>query len=238
VAALDAVNKELESYSHSVSHELRTPLRFVNRIAHFLLQEPGALLSNEAIQQVNMILQATNEMEKLIENLLVFSQAGRKPIRKRRVNLRRIFQEAVKELEPAEERRGIEIVIEDLAPCQGDRTLLKEVAMNLLANAVKFTRRRDPARITIGCTRTETETIHFVQDNGVGFNMSEADSLFVPFRRLHKLVDFEAVGIGLALARRVIERHGGRIWAVGEVDKGAAFYFTLGKEASGRTQRG
>jgi len=233
VATVDAVNKELESYSHSVSHDLRTPLRFVNRIAHLLLHEPGAHLSSGATQQVNMILQATSEMAKLIENLLVFSQISREPIRKRRADLRRLFQEAVKELEHAQENRSVEIVIQDLAPCQGDRALLKEVVVNLLANALKFTRRCEKARITIGCTETEVVTTYFVQDNGVGFDMSDSDSLFVPFHRLHKPADFEGTGIGLALVRRIIERHGGRIWAAGEVDKGATFYFTLGKETAG-----
>lgn len=232
VAAVDAVNKELESFSHSVSHDLRTPLRFVNRIAHLLLHEPGAQLSGGAAQQVDMILQATSEMAKLIENLLVFSQVGREPIRKRRVDLRRIFQEVVKDLRHAQECCNAEIVIENLAPCQGERTLLKEVAVNLLANAIKFTRRREKAQITIGCTQTMDAIVYFVQDNGVGFDTADTDSLFIPFHRLHKPADFEGTGIGLALVKRIIEGHGGRVWAVGEVNKGATFYFTLGKEAA------
>ena len=233
VATIEAVNKELESYSHSVSHDLRTPLRFVNRIAHLLLHEPEAHLSKNATAQVNMILQATGEMAHLIENLLVFSQVSREPLRQRRVDLWRLFQEAVKELQDAEDGCGAEIVIQDLAPCQGDRTLLKEVAVNLMANALKFTRRRDRPRITIGCTETNGETVYFVQDNGVGFDMADLDALFVPFRRLHKQADFEGTGIGLALVKRIIERHGGRIWALGEVDQGATFYFTLGKQKAG-----
>ena len=231
VITLDAMNKELESYSHSVSHDLRTPLRFVNRIAHLLLHEPGAHLSNEATQQVHMILQATSEMAKLIEDLLVFSQASREPIRKRHMDLQRLFQEVAKELQHVQEGRAVEIVIQDLAPCLGDRTLLKEVVANLLENAFKFTRRCEKAQITIGCTETDDEVVYFVQDNGVGFDMSDSNSLFVPFHRLHKPADFEGTGIGLALVKRVVERHGGRIWALGEIDKGATFYFTLGKEA-------
>jgi signal transduction histidine kinase len=230
VATVEAVNKELESYSHSVSHDLRTPLRFVNRIAHVLLHEPGAHLSEGAVQQVNMILRATSEMTTLIEKLLMFSQVSREPVIRRRVDMRRLFQEAVKELEHALEGRDVEIAIQDLAPCQCCRTLLKDVVINLLDNAIKFTRRRKKAQITIGCTETEGETVYSVQDNGAGFDMSGLDSLFVPFHRLHQPDVFEGTGIGLALVKRIIERHGGRIWAEGEVGKGAAFYFTVGKE--------
>ncbi len=232
VAAVDAANKELESYSHSVSHDLRTPLRFVNRIAHQLLYTPGAELPAAAAEQVNMILQATDEMGQLIEKLLVFSQAGRVPLKKRRMDLRRLFQEVVKELQHEQGGFIVEIVVEDMAPCQGDRTLLKEVVANLLTNALKFTRRRESARITVGCREVDGETVYFVQDNGMGFDMNDSDLLFVPFHRLHKAVEIEGTGIGLALVKRIIDRHGGRIWAEGERDKGATFYFTLGKETA------
>ncbi len=228
---VEAANKELESYSHSVSHDLRTPLRFVNMIALLLLHEPGAQLSKNAAEQVNMILQATGEMAQLIERLLVFSQASRVALKKRRMDLRRLFQEVVKELQHAQEGFVVEIILEDLTLCQGDRTLLKEVVANLLTNALKFTRRRESARITVGCMETDGETVYFVRDNGVGFDMNDAELMFVPFNRLRKSAGFEGTGIGLALVRRIIERHGGRIWAEGEIDKGATFYFTLGTEA-------
>jgi light-regulated signal transduction histidine kinase (bacteriophytochrome) len=229
VATVEAVNKELESFSHSVSHDLRTPLRFVNRIAHVLLHDSDAQLSKSAAQQVNMILQATSEMGKLIEKLLVFSQVSREPMRRRRVDLRRLFQESLKELMHEQEGRTVEVVIQSLAPCQGDRMLLKEVVVNLLSNALKFTRRQEHARIAIGCTETAQETVYSVQDNGVGFDMSESGGLFTPFHRLHRPADFEGTGIGLALVKRIIERHGGRIWAAGKVDQGATFYFTLSR---------
>ncbi len=232
-ATVEAVNKELESYSHSVSHDLRTPLRFVNRIAHVLLHAPGEPLSKNAADQVNMILQATGEMAQLIERLLVFSQASRVALKRRRMDLRRLFQEVVKELQHAQEGFVVEIVLEEMAPCQGDRTLLKEVVANLLTNALKFTRRRESAKITVGCTETDGETVYFVRDNGVGFDMGDADLLFVPFSRLRKSAEVEGTGIGLALVKRIIERHGGRIWAESEVDKGATFYFTLGSEPVG-----
>jgi len=231
-ATVDAMNRELESYSHSVSHDLRTPLRFVNRISHLLLYGPGAALSEKAAEQVNMILQTTGEMAGLIENLLIFSQAARVPVKKRRMDLRRLFQDVVKELQHAQGGFVVEIIVQELAPCQGDRTLLKEVAANLLTNALKFTRRRESAQITIGCTETDGEAVYFVRDNGVGFDMGNSNGLFVPFHRLHAASEFEGTGIGLALVKRIIERHGGRIWAEAEINKGATFYFTLGKEAA------
>ena len=234
VSDVDAANMELESYSNSISHDLRIPLRFMNRIAHLLLEDYGPQLPSGARQQLNMLTECTCQMARLIEKLLVFSRVTRKPMRKRRVDLRRLVQEVLEEQQQEQDGRRIEVMIQDLVPCQADRTLVREVVMNLVANALKFTRLRETARITIGCTETEGETAYFVQDNGVGFDMRDSDLLFLPFHRLHKAADFEGAGIGLALAKRIVERHGGRIWAAGEVDKGATFYFTLSKESAGQ----
>ncbi len=232
VAIIEVINKELDSYTHSVSHDLRMPLRLVNRLAHALLQDTGTYLSSEASQQIEMILQSTGEMAKLIEDLLTFSWASREPLQKRRVNLQRLFQVTTKELQHVRETQGhcgADIVIQNVAWGHGDRALMKQVVSNLLENAFKFTRQREKALIKIGCMEKMAETIYFVQDNGVGFDMKNLDSLFVPFRRLHKSAEFEGTGIGLSLVKRIIERHGGRVWAEGQVDKGATFYFTLGK---------
>lgn len=229
VTTVDAMNEELESYSHSVSHDLRTPLRFVNRIAHLLLHGPGAQLSDLAQQQVNMILQATGEMGNLIERLLVFSQVGRAPMRSRQVDLGKLFQRAMEELSAVRQGRSVEIEIGELPPCRGDQVLLKEVVINLLENALKFTQQRNPGRVAVGCAEMDGQPTYFVQDNGVGFDMRDYDALFLPFQRLHKVGDFEGMGIGLALVKRIIERHGGRIWASAKVDQGATFYFTLGQ---------
>ena len=225
---LDALNKELESYSRSVSHDLRMPLRFVNRIAHLLLTEPGSFLSETAMQQVNMILQATTEMARLIDRLLLFSHTGQTPITPRRVNLRRLCQDVVKELQQSFDDGMVDIEIQELPPCKGDRTLLKAVMSNLLENAFKFTQGGEWAQVTVGCTEAGDEMVYFVQDNGIGFDMEEADALFIPFHRLHKKTDFAGVGLGLALVKRIVERHNGRVWCESERTKGTTFYFTLG----------
>lgn len=233
VAAVNEANRELESYSHSVSHDLRTPLRFVNRIAHQLLEDARTVLSDEALQHVNLILQASSEMERLIEDLLAFSQLVRQPMRRQSVDLRQLSQEVWKEHEasrdPAssEEGRRISVVFNEVPKCVGDRRLLRQVVSNLLSNAFKFSRHRDPARIILGSKSVNGATVYFVEDNGVGFDVGKAGLLFRPFSRLHRSGGFEGTGIGLALVRRIIERHGGRVWAEGQVDKGAIFYFTL-----------
>ncbi len=221
-------NTELESYSHTVAHNLRTPLRFMNRISHLLLQNPDANLSESAIQQLNMILNTTNEMAKLIESLMLFSQAHQIPLKKRRIDLKALFQEAANELLQEQAGCKVNIDIHFLAPCKGDRLLLKEVALNLLENAIKFTYKQKDARIVIGCTDSTLENVYFIQDNGVGFNQEKMDDLFVPFHRLQNATDFNGLGIGLALVKRIIERHGGQIWAESHINKGATFYFTLG----------
>jgi PAS domain S-box-containing protein len=227
--SLELMNKELEAFSHSVSHDLRTPLRLMNKVAHVLLHDYGANLPGGAIEIINMIIDSTQEMAKLIEILLAFSRVIRDPIRKRRVDLQRLAREAIEELRDEQCGRVVEFVIEELPPCHVDRALFKQVFLNLLANSLKFTRPREKAQIRIGYMETAGETVYFVRDNGVGFDMGKSDSLFVAFHRLHKPSEFEGSGVGLALVRRIVERHNGRIWGESEIDKGAIFYFTLGE---------
>lgn len=227
-ADLEAVNKELDSFAHSASHDLRTPLRFMNKIAYQLLEDHRAELPTGAIPKVEMILTSTRELAKLIEDLLDLSRVSREPLKKRRVNISRLAREAIGELRDERQGRDVEIAIDDLASCEADRTLLKQVLINLLANALKFTRPRKQAQIRLSCMENGGETVYFVRDNGVGFDPSAADHLFVAFQRLHKRDEYEGTGIGLALVKRIVERHGGRIWAESTIDEGAAFYFTLG----------
>ena len=230
---LEEINKELDSFTHSVSHDLRSPLRLTNKIAHLLLHDHGAQLSAGAIEKINMILNSTEEMGKLIEDLLTFSQISRDPIRKRPVDLRRLASEALEELRDELQGRDVEVVIDELPACLADRALLKQAFLNLMANALKFTRPRERAEIRVGFTQLNGETVYFVRDNGVGFDMHHVDSMFLAFHRLHKTHNFEGSGVGLALVKRIIERHEGRIWAEGETNRGATFYFTLGERSAG-----
>lgn len=225
---LESINKDLESFADYISHDLRTPLRLTNKIAHLLLQDHDGQLPAGAIEKINMILDSTQEMAKLIEALLLFSHVNREPIRKRRVDMRRLAHEALEELRTEQQARNVEVVIDELPPCKADRVLLKQVLLNVLANAMKFTQPCGQPEIHVGFSQANRETVYFVRDNGVGFDMRHAESMFLPFHRLHKTQHFEGSGIGLALVKRIIERHAGRIWAESGVDQGATFYFTLG----------
>ena len=227
--SLDKTNKELEWFTHSVSHDLRSPLRLTGKIAHLLLQEYGPQLPAGAVEKIHMIVDSTQEMGKLIEDFLKFSQLNSKPIRRRRVDMRRLIGEALAELRDEQKGREIEVVIDNMSPCLGDTRLLKHVFLNLLANALKFTRLCESAKIHVGVTQSDGEAVYFVRDNGVGFDMSDSESIFLAFHRLHQTCQFEGSGVGLALVKRIIERHGGRIWAEGQTDSGATFYFTLGE---------
>ena len=229
---LEAANKELESFSHSASHDLRTPLRLMNKVAYQLLEDHREQLPAGAIHKAETILMSTREMATLIEDLLQLSRLSHEPMKKRRVDMARLARETVEELRDEQQGREVEFAIEDLVSCRADRTLMKQVLLNLLENALKFTRPRKRARIRLGCAETDGETVYFVRDNGVGFDPSAADHLFLAFRRLHKRDEFEGTGIGLALVRRIIERHGGRVWAEAEIDKGSTFHFTVGGQQS------
>ncbi len=228
---LQGINEELESFSHSVSHDLRTPLRLTNKIGHLLLEEHASQLSSGAIQKIQMMLDSTAEMGKLIDDLLTFSKVNRLPIKRRTIDMQRLAREAINELRDEFPDRIVTFEIDELPSFRADRALLKQVFLNLLANALKFTQPRERSEIHLGFLQRDGETIYFVRDNGVGFDMDHVKSLFIAFNRLHR-DSFEGSGIGLALVRRIVERHKGRIWAEGERDKGATFYFTLGENVS------
>jgi len=223
---LEAANKELEAFGYSVSHDLRAPLRHIDGYVDLLRQE--ALPLDEASQRyMKVISDSARQMGMLIDNLLTFSRMGRSSMQPVWVNTTALIAEVREDLAQDTANRDIEWKIESLPRVFADKTLFKQVWMNLLGNAIKYSLYRKKAEITIGCRENEKEFEFFVKDNGAGFDMQYVDKLFGIFQRLHFKEEFEGTGIGLANVRRIIARHGGRTWAHGEVDKGATFYFTL-----------
>jgi len=230
---LEEANKELESFSYSVSHDLRAPLRHVQGYVDMLAREAAGQLSAEGRRYLKTITDASREMGELIDNLLAFSRMGRAEMMETRVNLDSLVRDTLRDLEPATRERNMVWKIPPLPAVQGDAAMLKLALANLLGNAVKFTRPRDPAQIEIGCDGMEGErVILFIRDNGVGFDPRYVHKLFGVFQRLHRADEFEGTGIGLASVRRIIARHGGRTWAEGALDRGATCYFTLKPSAS------
>jgi len=227
-AELEAANKELEAFSYSVSHDLRAPLRAVNGFAGIVLEDFGPQLPAEAKHYLERIRNGGKRMGELIDDLLAFARLSRQPLIRQPVDVAQLVREVLAEVTPAGSSRLIETRLGELPTCQGDRVLLKQVWVNLLSNAVKYTRDRTPAILEIGGEGGPGETVYFVRDNGVGFDMQYANKLFGVFQRLHRAEDFEGTGVGLAIVQRVIHRHGGRVWATAEPDRGATFYFTLG----------
>jgi GAF domain-containing protein len=227
-AELEAANKELEAFSYTVSHDLRAPLRAINGFSRILLEEHAPYLSDEARRYLHIVHDSAQEMGQLIDDLLIFSRLGRQPLTKQRVVPADLVRQVLEELRSERAGRRIDLVIGELPACRADPVLLKQVFVNLLANALKFTRRREVASIEIGCRQADGEQVYFVKDNGVGFDMQYAAKLFGVFQRLHRAEDYEGTGVGLAIVQRIIHRHGGRVWAEATVDRGAMFAFTLG----------
>jgi light-regulated signal transduction histidine kinase (bacteriophytochrome) len=227
---LEATNKELEAFSYSVSHDLRAPLRALDGLSQILVEDYAAVLPEEANHFLRRVRLSAQKMDQLISDLLLFSQMGRHPLKKVRTSIDEIISQALEEFQGDLEDRSVEIIHSELIDCWADPALLKQVYINLLANAIKFTRNREHTKIELGCLKSngaKNETVYFVKDNGVGFDMQEAEKLFGVFQRLHRDEDFEGTGVGLATVQRIIHRHGGRTWAEAEVDRGATFYFTL-----------
>jgi two-component system NtrC family sensor kinase len=237
---LERKNRELEAFSYSVSHDLRAPLRSIDGFSQALLEDQLDRLDDTGKHHLRRVRAAAQRMAELIDDLLELSRVGRTELRLSSIDLSELAQEVIAELLRAEPERQVEVVIEPGLVATADRGLIKIVLENLLGNAWKFTRKSPAPRIEvgrgqqrrsdIGGRRSGGETHYFVRDNGAGFAMSYADKLFRPFQRLHTEAEFPGTGIGLATIQRVIDRHGGQVWAEGEVGRGAAFFFTLSRE--------
>ena len=226
-AQLLAANKELEAFSYSVSHDLRAPLRHINGFSQILLEDYEDKLDEPGKNHLHQLCSASKEMAQLIDDMLELARVTRSEIRRETVNLSELAHAVISELKGRDPDRNIVFTAEDglLAHC--DRRLLRIVLSNLLGNAWKFTSKREKAEIAFRKQQEDGETVFFVQDNGAGFEMAYANKLFGAFQRLHTAGEFEGTGIGLATVQRIVRRHGGRVWTIGEVDKGATFYFSL-----------
>ena len=226
---LDAANRELDAFSHSVSHDLRAPLRGLDGCATILAEDYGERLGVEGHRLIEAMRGDCTRMARLIDDLLAFARLGRRPLESGAVALNELVDAVLAKLSPACEGRDIRFSVAGLGSTQGDSALLNEAFTNLLSNAIKFTGGKDVATVEVGSLRDPAfdGPIYFVKDDGAGFDMRHADKLFRVFERLHRQDEYEGTGVGLAIAQRVIQRHGGRIWAEAEPGRGATFYFTL-----------
>jgi len=227
-AQLETANKELEAFSYSVSHDLRAPLRAIDGFSRILMEDYAPQIPSEVGRYLKTIRENSQQMGHLIDDLLAFSHLSRQALSKQAIATADMVRQVLADLRTEQEGRQVEIVLGELPPCQADPGLLRQVWMNLLSNALKYTRKRKVARIEVGSQEQEGERVYFVRDNGTGFDMQYAGKLFGVFQRLHSERVFEGTGVGLAIVQRIVHRHGGRVWAEAVLSVGATFYFTLG----------
>jgi len=231
-AQLAAANREMETFSHSVAHDLRTPLRAIEGFSRMLKGEHADHLDAEGLRLLKVITDNTKLLGHLLDDLGALSRAGRMQIRKFSINMNSMTRHIFEQLRAKTPGRDIRLTVSDLPTALGSQSLLNQVLENLLANAIKFTKSRKTTVIEVGGQDEENETIYYVKDNGIGFDQRYADKVYVIFQCLHRREEYEGTGIGLAIVKRIIERHGGRVWAEGKVDQGATFYFALPKNGA------
>jgi signal transduction histidine kinase len=229
-AQLETSNKELESFSYSISHDLRSPLRAIDGFSRILTEDYGDRLDDEGRRLLGVVRDNGRKMGELVDDLLGFSRLSREPLSTAAIDMKRLVGEVLGELQVSGEKPP-RLVLGALPPARGDATLLKQVWANLLGNATKFSGRRERPVVEVSGHEDGTESVYCVKDNGAGFDMRYYDKLFGVFQRLHSEAEFSGSGVGLAIVQRIVTRHGGRVWAEGKVDEGAAFYFSLPKES-------
>jgi light-regulated signal transduction histidine kinase (bacteriophytochrome) len=231
--AAEEANRELEAFSYSVSHDLRAPLRSIDGFSQLLLEDCAESLNDNGRNYLSRVRAAAQRMGQLIDDLLLLARVGRTELSRRRIDLSEIVRQVVEDLQNSDERPNAVVELEAGVIAQADSRLMRIVFENLLGNAWKFTAKTAEPRIAFGATHHEEGTVYFVRDNGAGFDMAYAHKLFAPFQRLHREAEFPGTGIGLATVRRIINRHGGRVWVESAVGQGAAFYFTLAPPEAG-----
>jgi light-regulated signal transduction histidine kinase (bacteriophytochrome) len=229
-ALLEEANHELEAFSYSVSHDLRTPLRSISGFSHVLLKDYADRLDVEGKEYLRNVIDSAERMGRLIDSLLNLSRVSRADLQRKRVCLSAVVHAIAARLQAAEPARRVDFQIQEELFEQADPHLLAAALENLIGNAWKFTSKRAVARIEFGMEPGKDPAVYFVRDNGAGFNPAYAEKLFGVFQRLHSIEEFEGTGIGLATVQRIVRRHGGRVWAAGDLDRGATFYFTLQQE--------
>lgn len=226
-AQLEAANKELEAFSYSVSHDLRAPLRAIDGFSNILLEDYHDKLDSEGKRLLNVVRDNTSRMGHLIDDILKFSRAGRLEVNFSRIDMEQMAYSVFAELQPSTEGSKLHLEIGKLPPTNGDRSMIHQVFVNLFSNAIKFSHATESPKIVVAATVKDDEIVYSMKDNGVGFDMRYADKLFGVFQRLHSASEFEGTGIGLAIVKRIITRHGGRVWGEGKVNEGATIYFAL-----------
>ncbi|HAD03232.1 MAG TPA: hypothetical protein DCF93_00725 [Desulfuromonas sp.] len=227
-AKLQSANHELESFSYSVSHDLRAPLRAIDGFSKILLEDHTSHLEAEGIRLCGVISDSARRMGRLIDDLLAFSRLGKTEINLTTVDMTALAAEVFAELTTPQERERIDFRLASLPEVKGDPALLRQVWANLLGNALKFSANKEEAIITVDATRQDEQNVYVVRDNGAGFDMRYANKLFGVFQRLHHEREFAGTGLGLAIVQRIVERHGGQVWAKSAMNRGATFFFTLG----------
>jgi PAS domain S-box-containing protein len=230
---LTEANRELDAFNYTISHDLKATLMIIGGFAQRFLNKQGDKLDTKDKDMLNAIHEHTQEMERLIKDLLAFSHVGSHKIKPTVIDMENLVASVLDELKPLSEGRTIKYDIKTLPTAHGDKTLIKQVVINLLSNAIKFTTNNKMAIIEVGGGTEENKDVYYVKDNGMGFNSQDSDKLFTVFQRLHGIAELEGTGVGLSIVQRIVNRHGGRVWAQGKVNEGATFYFSLPNKVLG-----
>jgi light-regulated signal transduction histidine kinase (bacteriophytochrome) len=230
--AVEAANRELEAFSYSVSHDLRAPLRSIDGFSQILIEDNDGQLDERGKKHLRRVRDSAKRMGQIIDDLLALAHVTRRELRRTNIDVTALTRRIAERLRANDPARQVDFAIPEGMSADGDARLLEVLFENLLGNAWKFTSKRSRASIEVGLRKEGGPPVHFVRDNGAGFDASQAEKLFGPFQRFHSSKEFEGTGIGLATVQRVVHRHGGRLWAESQVDKGASFYFTLGDDQS------